>query len=794
MARTSGVRARRRSTGAHARLQFPDADAGVVEAAGVAPDRVVRDLHVGEQTRLLEAVALRERGEVGSGQRRDRRDHARRARAGEDELELLEAVLAAGADAARVGRQLLPDRARPLRRVRHEQVGVHVARGSRTTPGAESRGRGRRAGGRSRACPRSPPGRCPRRSRARRRGAAARRVTAPAPQPASITSSPSTRGSAATSACVNGEGVCTPGDTRIASGSPSSQMTASIGSVRLPPAWVLMQRPHRGRVPAPVREGSGVDAVADFLTHLALERGASRHTVAAYRGDLAQLREFLRAARRRDRRRVRGRSRGLRRRARARRAVARHAPPAPGGGALAAAPPRPHRRAARWTPARSCRCRACRKRLPRVLSAEQCALLVEHPDATPLGLRDRAALELLYGGGLRVSELTGLRPGDLDLERGIVRVEGKGGRQRIVPTGRLAAEAGSPLPLARTAVPRQAARRRPRSCSTRAAAASRGRACSASCAATRPRWASSRPSRRTSCATPSRRTCSSSGADLRVVQELLGHASVATTEIYTHLGDGALRKAFERAHPRARADRGDRLPGVSRRAFIVVLDAVGAGELPDAAACGDEGSNTLAHVAEAVGGLRPAATCRRSASATCCRSRAARRSPRRPRWPAACSSARRARTRRSATGSSPAWSPSARSRRIPTGFPQDVLDAFAAATGRGVIGNVAASGTEIIERLGEEHQRTGKWIVYTSADSVFQIAAHEATVPLEELYAACRTARGAAHGRARRRPRDRPAVRGRARRLPPHGEPPRLLARAAAAELPLAHPRGRGGA
>ena len=69
-------------------------------------------------------------------------------------------------------------------------------------------------------------------------------------------------------------------------------MTASIGPVRLPPACVLMQR--AGRVPAPVREGAGVDAVADFLTHLALERGASRHTVAAYRGDLAQLQDFLR--------------------------------------------------------------------------------------------------------------------------------------------------------------------------------------------------------------------------------------------------------------------------------------------------------------------------------------------------------------------------------------------------------------------------------------------------------------------------------------------------------------------
>src|SRR5690349_16372393 len=77
----------------------------------------------------------------------------------------------------------------------------------------------------------------------------------------------------------------------------------------------------------------------------------------------------------------------------------------------------------------------------------------------------------------------------------------------------------------------------------------------------------------------------------------------------------------------------------------------------------------------------------------------------------------------------------------PDGFPDDVIAAFSKATGRPVIGNVAASGTEIIQRLGEEHQRTGAWIVYTSADSVFQIAAHEGTIPLEELYEACRTAR-----------------------------------------------------
>ena len=83
----------------------------------------------------------------------------------------------------------------------------------------------------------------------------------------------------------------------------------------------------------------------------------------------------------------------------------------------------------------------------------------------------------------------------------------------------------------------------------------------------------------------------------------------------------------------------------------------------------------------------------------------------------------------------------------PHGFPDEVIDPFMNQTGRGVLGNEPASGTEIIQELGEEHQRTGKWIVYTSADSVFQIAAHEETIPLEELYDACRVARGILTGK-----------------------------------------------
>jgi len=175
---------------------------------------------------------------------------------------------------------------------------------------------------------------------------------------------------------------------------------------------------------------------------------------------------------------------------------------------------------------------------------------VEHPDSAPLGLRDRAALELLYGGGLRVSELTGLRPGDLDLERGLVRVEGKGGRQRIVPVGRLAAAAGR----------RYLARGRPFLGKQQEAAAfllnARGRRISRQGVFGIVRGHATAVGidqpvtphvLRHSFATH----LLERGADLRVVQELLGHESLATTQVYTHVSPARLRAAYRGAHPRA---------------------------------------------------------------------------------------------------------------------------------------------------------------------------------------------------------------------------------------------------
>jgi phosphopentomutase len=177
-----------------------------------------------------------------------------------------------------------------------------------------------------------------------------------------------------------------------------------------------------------------------------------------------------------------------------------------------------------------------------------------------------------------------------------------------------------------------------------------------------------------------------------------------------------------------------------RRAAIIVLDGVGIGSAPDSELYGDAGSNTLGNVARAVGGLR--LHCLERLGLGCC---------------AELMGVAPVSSPGAAHGICQPISPGKDSttghwelcglvleRPFPTypqGFPQQLIAEFAARTGRGVLGNKPASGTAVLEEYGVEHQRSGKWIVYTSADSVFQVAAHESTVPLNELYSACRVAR-----------------------------------------------------
>jgi phosphopentomutase len=178
---------------------------------------------------------------------------------------------------------------------------------------------------------------------------------------------------------------------------------------------------------------------------------------------------------------------------------------------------------------------------------------------------------------------------------------------------------------------------------------------------------------------------------------------------------------------------------MERRAVVVVLDGVGAGNAPDAAEFGDEGANTLANTARAVGGLEVPNLQRLGLGNV-----------------------------EEIEGVPPAGSPGASYGLMvelsaakatlaghwemmglilddplptyPDGFPEEIISRFENETGRKVIGNRPASGTEIVAELGPEQQESGAWIVYTSADSVFQVAAHTDVIPLEELYEACKKA------------------------------------------------------
>jgi phosphopentomutase len=185
--------------------------------------------------------------------------------------------------------------------------------------------------------------------------------------------------------------------------------------------------------------------------------------------------------------------------------------------------------------------------------------------------------------------------------------------------------------------------------------------------------------------------------------------------------------------------------GPFERIVLVVLDSVGFGEMPDAAAWGDAGADTLGHICESREVELPNLAAWGLGNARSLRGVAPVESPRGSYGRCAM----RSNGKDTTTGH---WEMAGiildeAFPTYPAGFPAEVLDRFVAeARVPGVLGNVPASGTEIIKELGEEHVRTGKPIVYTSADSVFQIAAHEEVIPVERLYQICEAARRVLRG------------------------------------------------
>ena len=182
------------------------------------------------------------------------------------------------------------------------------------------------------------------------------------------------------------------------------------------------------------------------------------------------------------------------------------------------------------------------------------------------------------------------------------------------------------------------------------------------------------------------------------------------------------------------------------RVTVIVLDGVGCGEAPDAAAYGDVGANSIGNAARAVGGMHLPNLGRLGLGHLT----EILGVPADPAPSGAYGRLQEASAGKdTVTGHWEMMGVISESPQptYPHGFPPDVLAAFEHISGRGVLGNKTASGTEIIKELGDEHVRTGKAIVYTSADSVFQIAAHEEVMPLPELYRVCAEMRAALTGR-----------------------------------------------
>ena len=289
--------------------------------------------------------------------------------------------------------------------------------------------------------------------------------------------------------------------------------------------------------------------VEHWLTRLAGERHASPHTVAGYRRDLAKLLRFMQAQQLTsfdalDANRMRGFIAGEHRGGLAPKSLQR----------LLSSCRSLFRQLNREgllinDPLLGVRGPKVRRKLPQVLDVDEASALVENDSGGKLAVRDRAMLELFYSSGLRVSDLVGLRCVDLDLDGGEVRVLGKGSKTRIVPVGRHAVAALRALGVEQGMQPDSAVFRgrggapiNPRTVQLRMNKLALQQ--------NLPKHIHPHLLRHTFAS----HMLESSG-DLRAVQELLGHADIATTQIYTHLDFQHLAKVYDAAHPRARHKR-----------------------------------------------------------------------------------------------------------------------------------------------------------------------------------------------------------------------------------------------
>lgn len=304
--------------------------------------------------------------------------------------------------------------------------------------------------------------------------------------------------------------------------------------------------------------------IGSFLDHLRFQRNLSEHTLRSYASDLAQFRAFLAGGphgagrpepelEQIDHLTIREFLGELYRRRNRKSSVARKLAAVRSFMKYLAA-----QGAVAGNPARSVATPRQERRLPEALMRETVGELLETPDAgTVLGKRDRALLELLYGTGIRVGELVSIDLGDFDLGDGFLRVLGKGRKERIVPFGRKAREALEDYLAVRGRLARAGAGGRPGAREALFLNARGGRLSARGAALVVGRHTTRLAQRLHVHPHTLRHTFAThmldAGADLRAIQELLGHESLSTTQKYTHVSMEQLLRTYRKHHPRGRA-------------------------------------------------------------------------------------------------------------------------------------------------------------------------------------------------------------------------------------------------
>ncbi len=376
-------------------------------------------------------------------------------------------------------------------------------------------------------------------------------------------------------------------------------------------------------------------------------------------------------------------------------------------------------------------------KIPTVLSIEEVEKLIESiKKDSKVYSRNKAIIELLFSSGLRVSELTELKISQLHMVEKYIIITGKGEKERIVPMRDIAVSTLRDYILNE----RQTLQNKENDLvflnykGEHLSRVSVFKILKELAKEAGIEKDISPHTLRHSYAT----FLLNQGVGLRSLQKMLGHEDISTTQIYTHIEKNKLLDDYNKSHPLAKKEKKSMN---FDRIFTIVIDSVGVGEMPNSKDFGDVGVNTIANLAEANGGINiPHLESLGMGNITKIKGVKTLKNP-------IGSYGKMDELSNGKDTMTGHWEMMGLQINEPfktfteTGFPKELLNEFTAKTGYEILGNKSASGTEILDELGQEHIDSNKLIVYTSADSVLQIAAHEEVVSVEELYRVCQIAR-----------------------------------------------------